>query len=106
MERFFAEQGVTPGSTMEISSNETIKQAVMAGLGVAFLSAHTVGLEMATRRLVRLAVDGTPVMRTWFVVRRAEKRLLPAAESFANFMVAHGEALISAHVSGGRATGA
>ncbi len=99
MERFFADNGVALATTMEISSNETIKQAVMAGLGVSFISAHTVGLELATRRLARLDVLGTPVKRTWHVVRRVEKRLLPVAEAFDTFMAERGQALIAAQLS-------
>ena len=96
MERFFAEHGVVPGATLEMSSNETIKQAVMAGMGIAFLSAHTAALELETGRLAQLRVGGTPVMRKWFVVRRAEKRLLPAAEAFRAFLLGEGERLIVA----------
>src|SRR5574340_209321 len=91
MERFFAEHGVVPAQTFEMGSNETIKQAVMAGMGIAFLSAHTVGLEMAVGRLARLPVVGTPLMRQWFVVHRAEKRLLPLAERFRDYLLERGE---------------
>ncbi len=54
-----------PRETIEMGSNETNKQAVMAGMGLSFLSLHTVGLEAAARRLALLAVSGTPVMRDW-----------------------------------------
>ena len=70
---------LAPRIGMEISSNETIKQAVMAGLGVAFISAHTIAAEIADGRLVILDVTGLPEMRQWFVVRLAAKRLMPAA---------------------------
>ena len=43
---------------MEVSSNETIKQAVMAGMGLSFISMHTVMLELATGKLVTLNVTG------------------------------------------------
>src|SRR6185295_7948088 len=56
MEKTFKDRGVPYRVAMEISSNETIKQAVMAGLGVAFLSVHTVGLELRAGRLVLLDV--------------------------------------------------
>ena len=101
MERFLADQGVVPAATIEVSSNETIKQAVMAGLGISILSAHAVGLELAVGRLVRLRVAGTPLMRRWFVVRRAEKRLLPVAEAFAAFLVERGAGLIAEIAGGG-----
>jgi DNA-binding transcriptional LysR family regulator len=94
MERVFAEHGVTLASSMELASNETIKQAVMAGMGIAFLSLHTVGLELATGKLVRLDVRGTPVRRDWHVVCRHGKRLSPLAERFRAFLVAEGAQLI------------
>lgn len=94
MERFFASQGFVPIDTLEMSSNETIKQAVMAGMGISFLSLHTVGLEVATERLVVLRVAGTPVMREWYVVHRERKRLSPAALAFKDFLLERGAALI------------
>jgi DNA-binding transcriptional LysR family regulator len=60
-------------------SHETIKQAVMAGLGVAFTSAHTVATELADGRLIVLDVAGLPVVRQWHLVRRKDKLLLPPA---------------------------
>ena len=77
----FARSDLPDGRRMEIGSNETIKQAVMAGMGVALLSAHTVAAEVADGRLAVLDVEGLPVVRQWFVVRRAERRLLPAAQA-------------------------
>lgn len=95
MERFFAEQGFTCRGIMEMSSNETIKQSVMAGIGVAFLSAHTMGLELATRRLLRVNVEGTPVLRKWYVVRHRDKRLLPLAQEFDLFLRSEGPQVIA-----------
>ena len=94
MERVFAEHGVKLASSMELASNETIKQAVMAGMGLSFLSLHTVGLELAAGKLVRLDVKGTPVTRDWHVVSRQGKRLSPLAEAFRSFLTADGAALI------------
>jgi DNA-binding transcriptional LysR family regulator len=90
MERVFAARGFRPRETIEISSNETIKQAVMAGMGVSFLSLHTVGLELAAKRLAVLDVAGTPVMREWYVIHRERKRLSPVAAAFKTFLVERG----------------
>jgi DNA-binding transcriptional LysR family regulator len=90
MERVFRERRFQPRETIEMSSNETIKQAVMAGMGVSFLSLHTVGLEVAARRLAVLEVAGTPVMRNWYVIHRERKRLSPVAEAFKTFLIARG----------------
>ncbi len=90
MERYFSDVGFTPSAVFEMTGNETIKQAVMAGMGIAFISEHTVGLERMAGRLVVLPVRGTPVLREWFVVHRAEKQLLPIATSFRDFLLAGG----------------
>jgi LysR family transcriptional regulator, low CO2-responsive transcriptional regulator len=95
MERAFAAQRFRPAEMIETGSNETIKQAVMAGMGVSFLSLHTVGLESSTRRLVVLPVSGMPVMRDWYVVHRASKHLSPATTAFRAYLVAEGARLIA-----------
>ena len=68
-----------PKVTIEMGSNETIKQAVMAGLGLSLISAHTIASEVAARRLAILKVPGLPIVRQWFVVRRTDRDLLPPA---------------------------
>ena len=88
MEQVFTEHGFRPRETLEMSCNETIKQAVMAGMGVSFLSLHTVGLEAAARRIALLGVAGMPVMREWYVIHRRGKRLSPAAAAFKSFLLA------------------
>jgi DNA-binding transcriptional LysR family regulator len=70
---------------IELGSNETIKQAVMAGLGVALLSAHTIAAELADGRLVTLDIEGLPIVRQWFVLHRADRPLSPAARAFQEF---------------------
>lgn len=62
-----------------MGSNETIKQAVMAGLGLAFLSLHTVDDELRQGRLVALDAPGLPLIRQWFLVRPRSMTLSPAA---------------------------
>jgi DNA-binding transcriptional LysR family regulator len=98
LERYLEEHKVSPGETMEMGSNETLKQAVMAGLGIAFISEHTIGLELSVKRLAILDVLGTPVKRQWHLVHRAEKRLLPAVEAFRDFMRNEGARLITLQV--------
>lgn len=86
MEQLFADTELRPTIGMEMSSNETIKQAVIAGLGIAFISAHTVATELEDGRLVALDVAGLPVLRQWFVVRRQDKVLLPPAQAMLDFL--------------------
>lgn len=89
-EQLLAETGARPRIGMEIGSNETIKQAVMAGLGIALLSAHTVSVELADGRLAMLDVVGLPIMRQWFVVRRTDRRIMPATSLLWQFLAAEG----------------
>jgi DNA-binding transcriptional LysR family regulator len=70
----------------EMGSNETIKQAVMAGLGIAFISAHTIALEVETGRLAVLDVAGMPIRRQWFGVMRGDRALSPAMAAFQEFL--------------------
>lgn len=90
MEQLFERTGFRPKLGMSMSSNETIKQAVIAGLGIAFISAHTVATELDERRLVVLDVEGLPVLRKWFVVNRNDKVLLPPAQAMLDFLAAKG----------------
>ena len=80
---------------MEIRSTETIKQAVIAGMGVSFVSAHTISQETRAGSLRVLDVEGFPLMLNWYVVHRRNKRLPPVAQAFKDFLLADGPALIS-----------
>jgi hypothetical protein len=80
---------------MEIRSTETIKQAVMAGMGVSFLSAHTVSRELQSGSLVVLDVEGFPLMLNWYVVHLRNKRLLPVTQAFKDYLLEDGAALIA-----------
>jgi len=100
MDRFFAEQRVEARIAMEMPSNESIKQAVMAGMGLSFLSRHTIGLELDNGLLHILHVEGTPVVRTWNVVRLSGRTLSPAAEALRYFILERGEAALAALEAG------
>lgn len=79
---------------MEIKSTETIKQAVIAGMGISFLSAHTISREREAGKLAVLDVRGFPLMLNWYVVHRRTKRLPPVAQAFLRFLQDEGAAQI------------
>lgn len=79
---------------IEAASNETIKQAVAAGFGIAFMSAHAIALEVELKRLAVLDVVDFPVRRRWYTVHRRGKHLPPVAQAFAAFLGAEGEVAI------------
>jgi LysR family transcriptional regulator, low CO2-responsive transcriptional regulator len=91
LEIFFSElPGRLDDLGVEMGSNETIKQAVMAGLGVAFISAHTVASEVEAGRLAILDVTGMPIRRQWFVVMRSDRAISPAMATFHDFLMRKG----------------
>ena len=94
MERVFGERGVPFRVSMEVTSNETIKQAVMADMGISFISSHTVGLELAARKLVILDVVGLPIIRDWYVIHLRDKTLAPIPAAFRSFLLEHGARII------------
>lgn len=73
---------------VEMGSNETIKQSVMAGLGIAFLSLHTATEELAQKRLILLDAPQLPIMRHWFLVSLAARHQSPPSISIARSIVA------------------
>ena len=93
-DEYFQKCLFAPKRKIEMGSNETIKQAVMAGMGLALLSQHTLGLELKHRALAILDVLGTPVMRTWHVAHMTEKRHSPAAKALRDFVLTHGGAYL------------
>ena len=93
MERFFSEQGVSLTTGMEMTSNEAIKQAVEAGLGLGIVSIHTLELEMETGRLIVLDAENFPILRHWYLVHRQGKRLSPVAQAFHDYVLSFGYVL-------------
>ncbi len=81
-ERYFAEHEIRPTTRMTLGSDETIKQAVAAGLGLAVLSRHVLTLDTAAGPLRELDVLGFPLLRKWRVVHLREKKLSPLARAF------------------------
>jgi LysR family transcriptional regulator, low CO2-responsive transcriptional regulator len=96
MAQYFRDHQIEPFALMEMPSNETIKQAVIADMGIAFLSLHTLGLELQFGLLKILPVEDLPLMRRWFVIHPQAKTLSPAAESFRYFILEQGEKLLAA----------
>jgi DNA-binding transcriptional LysR family regulator len=88
MERHFTEHGVACRAGCELSTNEALKQAVRAGLGLGVVSAQTIELELQTGCLVVLPVENFPILRRWFVMHRTHKRLSAAALTFRELLLA------------------
>ncbi|HUW26600.1 MAG TPA: LysR substrate-binding domain-containing protein [Gallionella sp.] len=94
MERIFAEHHIQPRISMEMETNEAIKQAVQAGMGLGILSQHSIELELETKRLAILNVENFPLLRHWFVAHRSNKRLSSAAAAFKVFLLSEASAAL------------
>jgi DNA-binding transcriptional LysR family regulator len=79
--------------SMELSGNETIKQAVMAGMGISFLSAHAFQVEIEAGKLAVLDMQGMPKMLDWCLLRRRNASLMGVNQAFRQFALAEGERL-------------
>jgi len=86
-ERFFEQHNIEFQTGIEMTSNEAIKQAVEAGLGLGIVSIHTLELELETRRLQILDVVDFPIQRYWYIIQCKGKRLSPAAQAFRSFVL-------------------
>ena len=85
VEAYLEEHGITPRSTMTLGSNGAIRQAVAVGLGVSLMSNHAAGPELATGTIRRVEAPGTPLRRTWFVLRRDSGPETAPASAFRAF---------------------
>ncbi len=93
-DKFFHDAGFSPLVAMVSSSNEMIKQSVIAGMGLALISQHTVSLELALGLLTTLPVQGFPLMRSWYIVQRRTLPLLPVQARLRSFLIEVGQHVI------------
>ena len=96
----FASHGLEPRVRMELSTNEAIKQAIIAGLGVSILSRYTLGLDVTEAQLAVLDVEGLPVERSWQFTCPAGKKLSPIAQGFMDFTRKTAKSLVLDHLCG------
>lgn len=85
-DHFFAEHQLNPPHLQEFSNNESIKQGVIAGMGLAVISAHTIHLEKNSHLITVIDAETMPQMRAWLVLHTQSKILSPAALAFKKFM--------------------
>jgi DNA-binding transcriptional LysR family regulator len=78
----FDRHRLEPRVRMELSTNEAVKQAILAGLGVSILSRYTLGLDTDLAQLAALDVQGLPIERPWQIVYPVGKQVSPAAQAF------------------------
>lgn len=89
LEGAFQAAGLPLQVSMQVGNNSAIKQSVAAGLGIGLISRVAIDMELETRRLVMLSVEGFPIMRHWFLVHLEDKNLSATARVFKHFLLQH-----------------
>lgn len=89
-DHLFEAAGIPKPRAQVMDSNANIKQAVMANMGLAFISAHTIALELSAKKLTVLDVTGMPEYREWYVLHLRGKTLSPAALKFRQYVETSG----------------
>jgi LysR family transcriptional regulator, low CO2-responsive transcriptional regulator len=97
-DELFARHGIEPRVRMELSTNEAVKQAILAGLGVSILSRHTLGLDTGQNQLAVLDLEGLPLERQWQFVYPVGKQVSPAARAFMDFVRTEAKQLVQDHL--------
>jgi DNA-binding transcriptional LysR family regulator len=87
IERMFAEKGLEVRRRLELGSNEAIKQAILAGLGISALSCHALALHQPGQFAV-LDAKGFPILRNWYAVFPAGRQISVVARAFLDFLLA------------------
>lgn len=94
VEDFFSQHDIKPKIRMELGSNEAIKHAIDAGLGLSVLSRHTLALEGEHGRLSVLDVKGFPIPWPWYIGHSRGKRLSVVATAFLEFLKAESDSIM------------
>ena len=94
VDRRLADRGITIDPYMELGSSEAIKQGVMAGLGIATLSLHSIMLERRAGLIKVLNVENFPIKRRWYAVHLKGKHLSLVAQTFLDFILHNSEKVL------------
>lgn len=86
MESFFNKNKISVLKKMELTSNEAVKQAVLAGLGLSIMPLIGIRNELKTGDLKIIPTAGLPIKTKWRLIWLKEKHLSPVAKAFIEFV--------------------
>jgi len=90
MESLFQKAGIDPRITMELGTNEAVKQAIMAGIGISMISELSLITEKALNKIDSIDISNFPVTTYWHILYKKEKLLSPVTQNFINFLTEPG----------------
>ncbi len=86
MERFIQKNKIKIKKKIELTSNEAVKQAIIAGLGYSIMPLIGIRNEIESGQLKIIPMKGLPIKTTWRLIWLKEKRLSPIAEAYLKFL--------------------
>ncbi|WP_339794254.1 MAG: LysR family transcriptional regulator [Imperialibacter sp.] len=99
MMRFVEKSRMTIGKKMELTSNEAVKQAVLAGLGLSIMPLIGIKKELASGEMKIIPIKGLPITTSWQLIWLKAKKHSPVAQSFLSFVEVHKEDIIKKYFS-------
>lgn len=94
MEKFFVQNKVSVRKTMELTSNEAVKQAVIAGLGYSLMPIIGLKNSLVLEDIKIIPVQGLPISSTWNLIWLKDKKLSPIAQAYLNYVQENKDAII------------
>lgn len=86
MEKFIEQHRIPALKKMELTSNEAVKQAVLAGLGYSIMPLIGIKNELHNKELQLIPIKGMPIKTTWSLIWLKGKKLSPVGDSFLNYI--------------------
>lgn len=99
MERFIKQHNFKVSSRLELTSNEAVKQAVIAGLGYSIMPLIGIRNELSRGDLKIVPVENFPIKSTWKLIWLKNKKLSPAATAYLTYLTENKEKIIQKHFS-------
>lgn len=97
MEKFFNERNIHVASKLELTTNEAVKQGIMAGLGASLLSNFSIAQEVKEGRISILDLSGLPLKADWRLIWLKQKKHSPAVNSFIRWLAENNSSLVTNH---------
>jgi DNA-binding transcriptional LysR family regulator len=97
MEQFFEEKKIHLHKKMELTSNEAVKQAIIAGLGSSIMPLIGIKSELHEGELKIIQVNDLPIISNWQLIWQKNKRFSPVANSFLEYIKNHHHEIINKH---------
>ncbi|MCE2843905.1 MAG: LysR family transcriptional regulator [Chitinophagaceae bacterium] len=97
MEQFIQKNKLQPKKKITLTSNEAVKQAIIAGMGVSIMPIIGIKNELASGKLEVIPIKGLPIITTWSLIWLKEKKLSAIAQAYIDFLKLHKESISEVH---------